>query len=372
MQIMPELKSCKGTILIVTLWILIVLTVFALALGRRASLEIKLAEYQRDELRAAQLSGAAIERAIWEKRNDIIGELDALSESWANNEAAFEDFALGQGTFTVSYLFDRMGEEEDFTLYGMEDEESKININKVEEQVLLNLLESCGVEDAERMASSIFIWSGKKEDTGDEEEAYYQALSLPYHCKKEEFKSISELLLVRGITTQLLYGEDEDGDGRISKDEKGIVQYLTVFGEGSVNINTAGKKVLNALIGDAFPDLADKIALYRKGDDGEPGSDDDGWFSIDADKVELGAGGTKEVKKLTAHYSEVEGDIFFDVTEEEWGKLQSLQSVDRLSATSNTFTIYAQAEVKKVKKSIVATIDLSESEQISYHFWHKN
>ncbi len=360
-----DLRRRRGAILIITLWVLAILTVFAIALSRRASLEIQLAEYQRDKLKAVELAKAAIRRAIWEKQNESVAEVDALNQNWANNETAFKAYTLGEGSFTVNYFFDRAEEEENVPiLYGMEDEGGKININNVEEQVLVNLLEGCGVENAESLASSILIWSGRKIDKGDEEEDYYQALDLPYHCKKEEFKSIPELLLVRGITIGVLYGEDKDGDGRISEKERGIARYLTIFGSAKININTAAKNVLSALIDDA--DLVDKIVLYRKGNDGKIGTGDDGWFSVEEGIVNLEG---EPAKNLKADFSP---DPLFDVDPGEWAKLQNLEANGKLGVSSNIYTVYARAEVKKVRKFITATISLSESEPVKFLYWHNN
>lgn len=327
-----DLNMHSGTMLIVTLWILAILTVFALALGRQSSLEIKLAKYQRDMLQAEQLARAAIEWVILEKRNDTNKEIDTLNESWANNEAVFNSFQFGRGSFSLTYTLDGS------VLYGMEDEQSKININQTNEQVLISLLEAVGAEDAQNTVSSIFVWSGKEEDSTGEEEDYYQGLNPSYHCKKEEFKSIPELLLVRGITLQNLYGEDKDEDGHISSEEEGIAKYLSIYGDGKVNINTASQRVLAALINDL--DLVDNIVVYRKGDDGEIGTEDDKWFS----EASFGA--------------------------PEWEELQSFKSL--FCVNSKIYTIHAQAEVKKVRRYIHAIVDLSDPDRITYLFWKKN
>lgn len=339
-----DLESRSGTILIVALWTLVILTVFALTLGQRAALEIKLAEYQRDALKAQGLVKAAIEMAIWEKAKDTNATFDALSESWANKTLLFGE--------TAHYI--------------MKDEEGKININEVEERVLVNLLESLGAEEPEKLASSILIWLGKKPDAGNSEEEYYQGLDLPYHCKKEKLESIAELLLVRDMPPELLYGEDADEDGKISEEEEGLAQYLTVYGPGTININTASEKVVTALIGGNFAELSadgvaafvEKIVGYRQGLDGTPGTDDDGQFSISGEPLELSV-----------------DEQFFNIygaTALEWEKLKTLYSARKLSSTSNTYTIYAHAEVKKVKKFITATVSLSEPERIKYLYWNRN
>ncbi len=78
-----KLSNKNGTILIVALWTLVILTLLALGLGRRVSLEISLAGFDRDKLKALELAKAAIEKAILEKQNDTVVSIDALSESWA-------------------------------------------------------------------------------------------------------------------------------------------------------------------------------------------------------------------------------------------------------------------------------------------------
>lgn len=356
----------RGVILIVTLWVLTILTLFAIALGKRASLEIKLTGYQRDKIRAIGLARAAIERAIgerlkWEADNPDLS-IGALNQPWANNEEVFKDIELGDetfsGTFSMSYFLD--GD----TLYGMEDERSKININTVDEKVLIKLLENCGREDvAKDIATSIVAWRTEaKEDPYED-----------YPCKNEEFKSIPELLLVHYgdgenevINPEILYGEDVDEDGEISPEEEGIAKYLTVFpypsDKGSVNINTASKEVLKALIDgtpNILPDvndvdaLVEAIADYRKGDKGYI---DGGIFSVvDGDVLQVQADKAFSFEKNT----------------DEWKKLQSLVANNRLCVSSDIYTIYAQAQVNKVKAAITATVDLRNPAK-PYLYWHRN
>lgn len=342
----------RGAILIVTLWVLAILTVLAVALGQRASLAVKLVQYQRDQLKSSQLARAAIERAICEKRNDVNLAIDTLNESWANNAAAFKDFVLGEGTFTVSYSFAGT------TLYGLEDETSKININYASGSMLQSLMDS--YENGVEAALAIYAW--RSEGLEPEEESYYQGLDLPYHCKNAEVKSIAELLLVREVTPRMLYGEDQDGDGRISAQEQGLAQYLTVYTDGKVNINTACAEVLRALIAGSFPDwdtdevafLVEKITDYRRGLDEIIGTDDDYYFSI-------------EKSNLVADQAFF---TIYGVSSLEWQRLQSLQTMDRLSVASRTYTIYAAAEVKKVREGVAVTIELNDQER-KYLAWHR-
>lgn len=347
------MKKRNGTILIFTLWILVVLTLFAVSLGQRASLEVKMAQYHKDKLKAGVLAKAAMERCIWEKQKDKTTQVDTLNESWSNNEAVFKDFRLTEEktkeTFSASY------ELESDTFYGMQDEQSKININAVEWEVLKRLLESCGIEQAEDVAVSVLVWCGKiiSPAVVEEEKDYYRSLDLPYECPQAPLKSIPELLLVRRMTPEILYGKDKDDDGKISPDERGIVPYITIYGPGSVNINTASGKVLFALIGDDT--LVEVITAYRKGADGEIGTEDDLAFSVVAEALT------------------VDTDFFnvYGGTALQLALLQNMKNIGMIGVNSTVYTMDAQGKAANIEESITATIDFGEQGKEKYLYWHK-
>ncbi|MFH1246135.1 MAG: hypothetical protein V1662_06605 [Candidatus Omnitrophota bacterium] len=347
------MKRHNGTVLIFTLWILVVLTLFAVSLGERASLEVKMAQYDKDKLKAGVLAKAAMERCIWEKQRDKNPQVDTLNESWSNNEAVFKDFRLtgekNKETFSASY---ELGAD---TFYGMQDEQSKININTVEWEVLKRLLESCGTEQAEDAAVSVLVWCGKIVDPAvvEEEKDYYRSLDWPYECKQAPFKSIPELLLARRMTPEILYGKDKNDDGKISPDEWGIAPCLTIYGPGSVNINTASDKVLLALIGDET--LVDVIIAYRKGADGKIGTEDDLAFSV------VG-------QALTVHTD------FFNVyggTPLQLALLQNMRNIGMFGVNSIVYTIAAQGKAANIEESFTATIDFNGQGKEKYLYWHK-
>src|SRR3989338_6648619 len=125
-----EHKSARaGAVLIIALWILSMLVLLAISIGRRTSIELRLLKYHISRSQAFHLARAAIERIYVEKNIDD-NKYDSLNESWSNKpkadgEPLFKDFPLGNGTFTIEYS---QAEPE---LYGMQDESSKLNINKI-------------------------------------------------------------------------------------------------------------------------------------------------------------------------------------------------------------------------------------------------
>jgi len=89
--------------------------------------------------------------------------------------------------------------------------------------------------------------SARKE--GAENTDYYLRLKPPYTSKGAPLTSPEELYLVKG------YGKDE-----VQK----LSEFVTVYTEGKININTAPPEVLRALSADITDDLARNVVSYRK------------------------------------------------------------------------------------------------------------
>ena len=129
--------------------------------------------------------------------------------------------------------------------------------------MLTNLFEKVTklkLEEAKQIAASIIDW--RDDDSvlteGGAEAGYYLTLKPAYHCKNAPFDTPDELLLVKGISP-LIYSRIKD--------------YVTVYGGGRVNINTASFNVLLAL--GLSEGLADKIIRFRAGKDEIEGTEDD-------------------------------------------------------------------------------------------------
>jgi general secretion pathway protein K len=87
------------------------------------------------------------------------------------------------------------------------------------------------------------------------EDGYYLSLKTPYRVRNGPLPVLEELLLVRGVTPELFYG----GPGK-----PGISRYLTVHGDGRININTADMPVLMALSDDMGRTGAERLSAYRR------------------------------------------------------------------------------------------------------------
>ncbi len=261
-------RSKKGSILIAVLWSLFFLAALALVINTTITAQLGLAGKIRDRATQHYLAKAGIKVAIIEIRADETENFDALNEPWSNNEDAFKEIEIADGEyFSIEYSLPT--EEEDTAgekRYGLIDEERKININTAPVEVLKQFFEIVGEtssQDATDIADAIIDWIDEDDEPSDNgaESSYYEGLEAGYPCKNAEFEILEGLLLVKGVT-QTIFNKVNDR--------------LTVYGSGSVNINTADALVLQSLGMSA--DLAEKVILFRQGGDGKEATEDDNIF----------------------------------------------------------------------------------------------
>ncbi len=168
---------------------------------------------------------------------------------------------------------------------GVTDETGKININAfmkrdpTGEQLYALLVKLPTM--SEELAANIVDWVDS-DTTAREmgaEDDFYGGQSPPYRCKNGPLDSLDELLLVKGMTRELLYGADLNRNGIPDADEggstdRGLAAYLTVTSREAnrdatglpyTNINgddlTAISEKLVPVIGE---DLMKYIVLYRQ------------------------------------------------------------------------------------------------------------
>lgn len=71
------------------------------------------------------------------------------------------------------------------------------------------------------ISEAIFDWIDEDDDLREHgaENEHYQTLSPPYECKNAKLETLDELLLIRGITSQMLFGEDANRNGLLDPNE---------------------------------------------------------------------------------------------------------------------------------------------------------
>jgi general secretion pathway protein K len=143
------------------------------------------------------------------------------------------------------------------------DESGKIDLNLAPEVILRNLMNSLNLPGEDKdllvntLVDSILDWRDPDDfhRLQGAENDYYQSLPHPYQAKNGNFDTVEELILVKGVTPEILYGNDQ---------KPGLVDFLTVQAKtNKINLNAASKSVLMALPG-MTPEIAEAVAAYRQ------------------------------------------------------------------------------------------------------------
>lgn len=191
----------KGLVIIAVLWTAVLLTVMAAVLGRKSRLDMKICLARMEAVRCKWAARAGIEKAMAVLKEDTTeNQTDSLMDLWADNDQDFNNVPLNQCTFSVQVI----------------DESSKLNINTATKEQLMGLPNM-----VEEIADAIIDWR----DTDDTpsgtgvESGYYESLPYGYMARNGPFRTIRELLLVKGVTEELFYGEDTNLNGRLDYNE---------------------------------------------------------------------------------------------------------------------------------------------------------
>ena len=260
-----------GTILILALWSLGMLSVFAVYLGIGVRQKINLVSRLEKRATLHIIGESGIKKVIAVLRklvDDKVFDTSLAKVTQRNNKEQFSDIRLGSGFYSVEYVsYENGSVKSTQNRFGVTDEESKVNLNTADVNLLMSLIRNVlnwKNEQAKKLAEAIIDWRevGESELLGFESDSYYGNLEYPYPLKNNEFETLNELLLVKGVDVQVF--------------EK-LLPFVTIYGQGKININTASIFVLEAL---GIPDeLINKILSVRRGVDGIEATHDDIIFN---------------------------------------------------------------------------------------------
>ncbi len=338
------LKGNRGIALLITISVTTILVAAALEYNRRARFAIISTAAVRDHLTMSNMADSGVYAAmalLVKDRSE--SDFDSLQEDWANPEKIDEilqEISFEKGKLSVTIT----------------DELSKIQVNALvlfpdsrgfnQSQIMLwdRLLRFIGNEEQLKEDSDpVAIVNSVKDwlDSGDDdattglsgaEANYYEDLDPPYAGRNGPIPDLNELLLIKGITPELYYGEGET---------PGLSHHMTVHGmtlgagtafnwPGRININTADLPVLAALLGIENEEMAQSLFDFRQ--------------EIVAGKDVHDFSSTKWYKNIPGF-----GDIAIDP------KL--------ISVSSDVFRIESEATTSNIKTSVIAVVQRVQSPQ---------
>ena len=309
----------KGIALLVALAVVAILSVVILDFSFSVRVDMHIAANFRDRLVALEAAKAGVNYGISLLRQDEPMQ-DNLQDEWAQltgivldrtdpyevaEETKLEEDQAGLYNHEEFVAAQKDGSVPTATIF-ICDEERKINVNRIPSTLTAanqaplpifrewveTLLENMGLPqvDPYELVDNIADWIDTDDD-GDAEYTYYETLPQPYSCRNDRMESIYELKMVRGMTDLVFFGnapypmqlsgleEDQwEKRGRLgytmpelapwetqqSPDAiYGLVNFLTAHSSGRINLLTAPREVMLAVLNnDDF--LTDTIINARE------------------------------------------------------------------------------------------------------------
>ncbi len=260
----------RGVILVTALWIIVILSSVILVLARSMRVESIAAKNRVSALEADAIERGA-EQYVLSQVEGAPG--DPITVLTASGEAV----PVGDGYF---WLLRADPTTDQLYGFGVQDESAKVNLNSAKSEELAMLP---GMTPD--VADAIIDWRDPDDNSSGNgaESDYYLSLPQPYSAKNAPFETVEELKLIKGMTLDLLYGQDPNRDGVIDTNEqstnsngissggfsgvaaeiRGIINYVTCYsvepnktvdGKARINVNSSDtaplKKVIDASITD--------------------------------------------------------------------------------------------------------------------------
>jgi len=321
------LRNNRGMALLIALTVISLIIAVTLEFNKNMRRNLLASGTQSNNIRLETMASSGINLAMAVLLKDAKeNEHDSLLDSWAL--LADEDLSrlFDSGSLTIE-IRDNSGQFQINSIVqskNMQQPETSPEQAGAQEQDARNILwrllrqEHFHLEDneARTIIDSLIDWidggDGDWEEEFGAESSYYLSLDPPYSCKNGPVEFIEELLLVKGITPELLFG---------TKEHPGLAPLLTAQGQnGQININTADPLLLQALHEDLTKEMVEDLLLFRED--------------------------TNNMDKLasTAWIT----DILPSITGQ--------NAIKNIRVKSNYFTISSHAQLDSTEKNIVATV----------------
>jgi type II secretory pathway component PulK len=321
MKIAPG-NGNRGIALIIVMIVVLVFGALAAGLAYSMRVETKLARnasWDTELEWEGARSGIDLAKYVLSQPAQGGQAYDALNQKWAGgtgetNEAMMDldlsHVEVGHCTFSVTIT----------------DCDRKFNINMavVAPEVMNQAFILMGIDAGEvpHLTAAIQDWIDRDDNVTvggqDTEKSYYESLHPPYSAKNGPIDDLSELLLIKGVTSPMYFGSGGGAaasrnptrhmraQDRNQGDEMtyplGFRDLFTAISGRFININTADANVLQ-LIPDVDSNLAQAIITARNGPDGSEGNEDDMPFRSIGELMNVQGMNPQIVQMFSRHFS---------------------------------------------------------------------
>ncbi len=248
----------KGTVLVLVLWVLTLLTLVGGFYAVEARIRRNLGQHAWDALQGREVA-----------RSLLLLAASKLSPPGTDREEAEDGLFADGSVYKV-----RFGGRD--ACFSLQDENGKLDLNTSSEdqvrEVVRAILGDEELEAADTIVDGILDWkdSDKLVRLYGAEDDVYQGRSPPYYPANGPFHLLDELLLVNGVGQEAFYGpinwssQEEDEDSEVAW-QGGLCDLFTVYNKsGDVNRGCAPlplKEILDAELGDNTTSTREVVCL---------------------------------------------------------------------------------------------------------------
>lgn len=250
------LQADSGVALIAVLWILLLLSIMATGYASSTRLRAVAAANQIEAIKNRYHEKSALERGRFEYAKYVRNRTLMLQQEKIET-------LTGQPVLLWYPRYDPYLLETDHGTMAIQVRytDNRFNINMIPADLWDRVLRLCGLEEQEQrtqLRDALLDWvdvDNLHHLEGAESEYYLEQMP-EYYCKNNEFQVLDELLLVRGVTPDLYYGNE---------DHPGLVDFLSVYGAvDKVDINCASPALFLLLEGLDDNELLELLTLRQK------------------------------------------------------------------------------------------------------------
>lgn len=208
----------RGAAYVVALLVTTVLAGLALVFAKEMRVSTDQSANQVSQIQAQRIAQGALEAV----RGDLASVI-SLGEPPRLDQVNARAQPLGDGLF---WLIRPDHSDDSKIAYGIQGEGGKINLDALEAPVV-DEVELPGVDALElpgmdaNLVSALIDWQDRNGRVlpGGAESAYYLSRDTPYSIKNRDLETVGEMLYVRDVTKDLLYGEDVNRNGKLDPNE---------------------------------------------------------------------------------------------------------------------------------------------------------
>jgi general secretion pathway protein K len=285
----PSVRDAReGAALIVSIWVILLMSLLISSMAFDMQVEANVAAYQRKRVKAQYLARSGMEWATAVLTRKVTETMDQelVLEPDQDEQLVVASINLSRGV-GVSGIQKELGAGR--FILDILPEESRRNVNLLNEDDWKEILDQAGVENTRwpELIDCVLDWIDDNDTHrlhgAESDDPFYK--DREYEVKNAPLDTVDELLMIKGFDESILYGGKSPESDKVTY--TGIAGWLTTWGDGKLNVNTASREVMMTL-----PEIEeyviDAIIEYRTGPDGIPNTKDDGFRDVDEVIVKTG------------------------------------------------------------------------------------